>query len=807
MMHTSATAKLLTTCLVMMPFLVGGSRPAMGAPLAVDDSPGGAGEWGLRPADGATSATTPAAFTWRPQAGATAYELQCARSADFATVAYECASIEYNCHCPPTPFEPGTWYWRFRYRDAKDIASPWSRTRSFTVPAEAVVLPMPSRAEAIGRIPATHPRLFVRPEQIRELRELADGRLRERAQAFRDTCDRLLAHPPPTDEPPMYPADVTRGSEEWRKIWWGNRAYTIRVLDGAATLAFGRLLFDNDAYGQAARALLLRAAEWNPKGSTGYRYNDEAGMPYAYHFSRTYTFVNDMLTDEEKAMCRAVMRTRGQEMYAHLCPRHLWKPYASHSNRAWHFLGEVGIAFLGEIPEAEQWAWFALNVFFCTYPVWSDDDGGWHEGVSYWSSYISRFTWWADVMRAAMDIDAYRKPYFSKIGYYPMYLQPPGTRGGGFGDLCAQRRADHNRELMAVLAAQARNPYWQWYVDAVGGPVRRDDYVNIVRGALPSVEATPPVDLPSSRVFRGTGQAMLNSDAMDAARNVQIMLKSSPFGTQSHGYESQNAFLLYAFGERLFIRTGRRDNYGSDHHKNWMWETKSVNSILVNGKGQRKHSADATGKIVDFHTSDWLDVVTGEAGDAYGKALERFSRTIVFVKPDLIVIIDRLAAPEQSAFEWLLHSPSEIVVNGSHDVRTVSGKAACRASFLAPADLQLSVTDRFDVPPRPRVKLTEWHLTAKTAAPMRTPQFVTVLRPHRSDAPPPSLPELRDAAGCRVVEADTGKGSAAVVLRTDTGGPVTYAGRTVDADVAVFALDAGDRVVRCWPAPNRGPSD
>ncbi|MCH8072840.1 MAG: hypothetical protein IIA09_12890, partial [Proteobacteria bacterium] len=98
---------------------------------------------------------------------------------------------------------------------------------------------------------------------------------------------------------------------------------------------------------------------------------------------------------------------RGREMYDHLYPRHLWNPYSSHSNRAWHFLGEIGIAFLDEIPDAGEWAWFAANVFTNVYPVWSDDDGGWHEGSNYWRSYIGRFTWWADIMKAAMDINAF----------------------------------------------------------------------------------------------------------------------------------------------------------------------------------------------------------------------------------------------------------------------------------------------------------------------------------------------------------------------------------------------------------------
>ena len=272
----------------------------------------------------------------------------------------------------------------------------------------------------------------IRPEDLARLRGLAKGSMNEQFKRLVAHCDQLLAKPPSTAEPPKYGPKVVRNSDEWRKIWWGNRTATINVLHNAATLGFTRLLGGKAEYGQLAKRLLLDCAEWDPVGATGFGYNDEAGMPYAYYFVRTYTFVNDLLTDDERERCRSVMKCRGEEMYRHLYPRHLWRPYSSHSNRAWHFLGEVGIAMLGEVEGAEDWVWFAMNVFYNVYPVWADDDGGWHEGCGYWNSYVGRFTWWADVMRAAMGINAYDKPYFAKIGYYPMYLLPPGKAGAGF---------------------------------------------------------------------------------------------------------------------------------------------------------------------------------------------------------------------------------------------------------------------------------------------------------------------------------------------------------------------------------------
>jgi len=729
-------------------------------PLALDQRPAAPGEWGYRPADQSISAVNPPAFSWRPQDDIAGWEIQCARAASFQEPEYEATGIAWNVHTPPKTFAPGTYYWRYRGRDAQGRATEWSRARRFAVPRDAATLPMPRREELLGRIPEDHPRLFVRPEDLPHLRRLAEGELKDRYAELLKTCDRLLADPPPTAEPPKYPADVERKSERWREIWWGNRVYTIRALGGAATLGFTYRLSGNEQYGRLARQILLDCAGWDPQGATGYRYNDEAGMPYAYYFARTYTFVHDLLSEPQREQCRRVMQVRGNEMYRHLCPRHLWRPYSSHSNRAWHFLGEVGIAFHGEIPEADQWVWFAANVFFNTYPVWCDDEGGWHEGSSYWSSYIGRFTWWADVMRAALGIDAYRKPYFAQVGYYPMYLLPPGKTGGGFGDLCASRKAADFVPLVSQLASQSGNGHWQWYVEQMGGPKGMDGYVGFVRGSLPKVTPQAPDDLPTSRLFRGTGQACLNATLLDARDNVQVVFKSSPFGTQSHGYEANNSFLLWAYGERLLVRSGYRDIYGSDHHRLWMWSTRSVNNITVNGRGQLAHSAAAQGRITAFQTTPQIDVVAGEAAEAYRTKtelvpddvmLKRFSRTIVFVKPELVVVYDRLVAPEPATFQYWLHATERFDARRQSDIRLRVGEVGCRIALLEPAGLRLTQTNQYDPNPRPRISLREWHLTAETTTPREQVEFVALYRPHRAGQDVPEKATLRrDETACHL---------------------------------------------------------
>ncbi len=720
--------------------------------LTLDQSPSQPGQWGYRPADQTTSAVNPPSFSWRPQKNVT-WELQISPNTNFQPAIYSATQLEFNVHCPTQTFNPGRYYWRYRAVDKNSAASDWSQIRSFTITPDSVAMPMPPRAELLRRIPTGHPRLFLRPENLNKLRTLAQGSLKPQYDKLIRTCDNLLKNPPDTTEPPLYPKDIVRNSDPWREIWWGNRTYTIKALDSAATLAFTRLLGGPEKYGQEARRILMECAKWDPKGSTGYRYNDEAGMPYNYYFSRTYSFVNDLLSDEEKAICRQVMKIRGEEMYRFLCPSHLWQPYSSHSNRAWHFLGEVAIAFMGEIEGAEDWLWFAMNVFYNTYPVWCDDDGGWHEGSSYWSSYQARFTWWADVMREAMGIDAFDKPYYSQVGYYMLYLMPPGKIGGGFGDLCADKTSRSFREIMTIFTTQAGNSNWQWWVDQNGGPVETGGYIGFIRGALPAVRAAAPTDLPTSRLFAGIGQAYLNSQIFDAQTGTQIAFKSSPFGTQSHGYEANNSFLLSAYGKRLLIRSGKRDSYGSEHHSKWMWSTRSVNNITVNGKGQGFRTSKAQGNIEFFQTTPAMDLVIGEAGSAYLTPLDQFRRAIIFVKPDLMIVYDRLRAREPSEYQYWLHAINKMDIIDQHQIIVRNDEIRCDIDFLYPAGLTFAQTDQYDPNPRPRVTLREWHLTASTPQKNKQMEFITVYRIGKGDQPIPVETQLTRQSGSFTLEA------------------------------------------------------
>ncbi len=696
------------------------------------EPPRGELEWGFRPAAGECSEVTPSPFVWKDQAKAVKYELQYSPSADFTAGTRSVADLRWNVHCPAETMTPGVWYWRVRFLTGNGEVSAWSSVRRFEIAGEASANPKPENRELLARIPSEHPRIFLRPEELPKMRELAKGEL---SNLYRDLivrADALLKDPPSTAEPPKYPEGIAKGGAEWQKIWWGNRMRTMKVLDAAADLGYAWRLSGDRRYGEAAKRLLMECALWDPAGATSIAYNDEAGMPYLSRFSRTYSYVFDLLSEAEKDKCREVVRIRGNEAYRMLYPRHFYEPYNSHKNRMWHFLGEAAVVFHGEIPESADWLDGAMNVYFCVYPVWGDDDGGWHEGIWYWREYLDRFFWWGDILRNTFNIDIAAKPFFNRTGYFALYQMPPVSRSGGFGDLGHLERNQHAL-TMKSLASLSGNPYFQWYADRIGPAVKEAAYIEFRRAANPRVAAKAPADLATSRCFRGNGLAFLNTDLVSAADNVQVLFKSSPTnGTASHGYDANNSFLLNMGGERLLIRSGQRDNWGSDFHRNWMWETKSENNITVDNIGQKKCSRDARGRIGAFTAGEHFDYVCGEAAESYEGRLHTFRRQLLFLKPGALLVVDSLKSAAPAIFNWHLHALNKMEINHQRDIRVHNGEFHCRVEFLHPANLAISQTDRFDPPPMPSLKLVQHHLTADTAEKSADGLFITVIRPYKS---------------------------------------------------------------------------
>ena len=683
-----------------------------------------------RPADGERLLTTPASFLWPPIAGAAAYELEYSRDPEFSGPdVTRVKGISLNMYTPPEAMAAGTWHWRVRPVLADGSPGPWTPSRAFVVPEDAPVFALPPIAEVLRRIPEGRPRLFVRPEELEAFRQRRFGELRLLWSVLAPRVSQYLTYewmPEPEPVPGGGGNLNTRAPEYFRRVMQDSR----RMGEAIEYLAFGYLVTGNRAYGEKAKEGILEFARWDPKGTTSWHYNDEPAMSILQSVPRAYDWVWDLFTDEERAEVLASMRARGEEVYAVFRSRpYEARPYISHPTRTLKFLGQVAIAFLGEIPEAEKWLDYVLNIFFAIYPPWGDTDGSYSEGPSYWKWYFEHALEFAHALKSATGIDLHQKPFFQNTGYYKLYMHPPYSKMSPFGDPPDSRPDPVDARNFARLASVYQNPYFKWYAEQVPGASIIDMMTYFWFDN--QVKSRPPADLPQSRAFFDAGFVGMHTNLASGSENVMFLFKSSPYGSQSHGYAEQNTFYLEAFGEPLAISSGYYPYYGSPHHQNWTWQTIAHNGILVNGQGQTPRSARAAGRIVDFAGLSLYDYTVGDARRAYEPRLVRALRHVLFVKPHYILIFDDLAAPAPSTYTWLLHALSEMRLDESARVVQVKqGRANLDVTFAVPAALSFHQTDQFTVPPENN-RPNQWHFQATTKERATEGAFLVALAPYK----------------------------------------------------------------------------
>jgi len=736
--------------------------------LSVPNRAPAADEWGYRPADGSTVPLNPPALTWVHEPQAVRYTVQWAKTADFAE-ATTIEDIPWPVYTYYRPLPPGTYYWRYRFVTKEGKVSGWSITRSFTIPKDAVEFPMPSVEERRKRIPLGHPRLFVRPEQLPHLRQLARTTLKGEFHALVREAERIM-RTGPTPEPNKLGSARDLNNLEAVKYWWPNREQTLTACQEAETLAFVYLITQEPRFGEAARRWIVHLTSWNPDGPTNFRLNCEAAKPMLHRPVRAYDWAFDRLSSEEReAFYRVMLRRIHDAWESGEVARgvgHLNRPYNSHGNRTWHKIGEVAIGLYGEVPEAEVWLDYALNKFFACYPVWCDDDGGWHEGLSYWAGYMSKAVWWLHVAEVALGIDGFRKPFFHRVADFGLYMAPPGSPNMGFGDLSHRSPSSGWGGFMEYFlrAAHAhgveRASYWQWWSDEwemrpAGG------ILGFLYRAQMSSPPPPkaPRDLPPSKVFHGIGVASLHLTLLDSRQDVHFLFKSSPFGARSHGHNPQNSFQLNAYGDCLLTTCVYRDIHGSPFHYRWAHSTVAHNAVLIGGQGQVPHRPDSQGEIVAYEFSDSIDYLCGDATKAYGGRAKQALRHVVFLRPHrlekgrqkaapssesstlpdaVILLCDQLASSEPTTFQFMLHALSPFQIDErAGRLRVERPQANLIAQYLAPGELTFRQWDGYDPPPREKFP-NQWHVEASTKEPRSRIDVITVLVPHR----PGRTPEL-----------------------------------------------------------------
>ena len=181
---------------------------------------------------------------------------------------------------------------------------------------------------------------------------------------------------------------------------------------------------------------------------------------------------------------------------------------------------------------------------------------------------------------------------------------------------------------------------------------------------------------PDQLVFPDGGYVVMRPSYGDAgpwADDLQVVMDVGP-ARRIHGHEDGLSFVLNAAGEPLLIDPGGPYLYGSPAEHALFSDAEAHNSVVVGGEGQHLgpvehlHTADTTGfSVVDAAT-------TSDAGYTH-------QRTLVLLKPDTVVVVDRIigAAPNQPAvLRYHLAPDASAAAAGGATVSVRQGKARMR---------------------------------------------------------------------------------------------------------------------------------
>ena len=369
---------------------------------------------------------------WVPLKDNYTYTLEISKDKNFRSGVIRRKGIEISTYALDRSLKPGEWFWRYGVENGKTV---YSKSRSFIVQADLMKRPFPDIRKVVNSIPRAHPKLFILKDELETFRNRAlYGDLKETTSEIKNNVEKYFGEELPKEPKFVKGIGPEFGEHSWRLIYDA----TIPPCDRMETFGLVYLLTGDKRYGEEARRRVLHFSRWDPDGSTSNRAHDEPAMRIMAQGIRAYDWTYDLFTPEEREMVNTVMRRRAEQFFERLKYRenreyHVYNQ-GSHEERVCGFLGEAAVFFGDKYAEAADWLKYVLTIHWNLYPAWAKEDGGWHQGPVYWTSYQYRVLHFILALKKATGIDLMKKEFFRNTPHYILYTNPPYARMSPFGD-------------------------------------------------------------------------------------------------------------------------------------------------------------------------------------------------------------------------------------------------------------------------------------------------------------------------------------------------------------------------------------
>ena len=285
---------------------------------------------------------------------------------------------------------------------------------------------------------------------------------------------------------------------------------------------------------------------------------------------------------------------------------------------------------------------------------------------------MSRFAY---ILKHGAQIDLFVRPFWKAHADWRTWFFPPYAEWIGFGDQSEawQQTWLGNADLVELIDAECEPGAHARYVrEFRERAARLPERTNSIRYSTSPMAFFAGFETNESgegsrdvrggkmlMVFPDTGWASIRTDRNDPEHDLAFFFRSSPYGSISHSHANNNDFIIHVAGTVMSMPSGYYSNYGSPHHVNWVWHTKSHNCATLSGASQKMRSHASRGAVANSFENDHLAYVVGIADDSYDCLARRYRRHVLFLKSHhAFVLIDEFEARPgiQVSYEWNIHT-------------------------------------------------------------------------------------------------------------------------------------------------------
>ena len=368
-------------------------------------------------------------------------------------------------------------------------------------------------------------------------------------------------------------------------------------------------------------------------------------------------------------------------------------------------LAAVGCFLRGRHPDADRWcdeAVASLRLFASRMPA----DQSFPEYVGYWSYTFSFYCVALELLRRTRGIDERGILDFPAMARYAAAMAAPTVGRANDCINVGDSSAAATAVPLSWIGREFRDGTAQFLVSRPESvsPLEATACLAAIwfdAGVPPRLAADLPLD-------RESAPGLVLSRSGWKTEDSVVSLRSG--GPSNHEHADRNSVIFMAHGERL-LNDPLHASYWRRDPKWLLRLTAAHTAVLINGQGHvyfnddaGTHSSPAAAILLDHRIGpDWMSA-TSDAADAYRRAglpARRVLRTIVFLKPEVLVFLDQVDLDEPSSVEIRFQAYNDdgrgSIRAGRNSFQIDRPQASLHARFLSEGTAE-AASRRLDLP-------------------------------------------------------------------------------------------------------------